>query len=388
MTPLRVMLVAVEPSADTLGAGLAAALRRRLAGAVSFIGVGGPKLAELGLVSAFDPSDLAVLGLFNALAVYPRVLSRADELGRLAARERPDIAVLIDAWGFNLRVAHRLRAVAPNLPLIKYVGPQVWATRPGRARTLARAVDHLLTIHAFDAPYFEREGLDVTFVGNLALSRDFAGVDPERLRSTLGAGPRDPILLVLPGSRIGEVERLMPSFQAAVRTLLAERPDLRVVVAAAESVAGLVRARVEAWGGPIVVLEGEAARLEAMKAATVALACSGTVTTELAQAGSPMVVAYRLDPLTAVIARRLIHTPYITLFNVAAQRFIAPERVQEACTGDILAADLKGLLDDPARRAAQVAAQTAALEIMRGGVGDPNERAAEAVLAAFDRRRS
>jgi lipid-A-disaccharide synthase len=379
------MLVAVEPSGDRLGAALAGALRERLGPDLRLVGVGGPLMAAQGVVSPFDPASLAVLGVFNAVAVYPEVLRRARQTAAIARAERPDAAILIDAWGFNLRVAHRLRRIDPALPLVKYVAPQVWATRPGRARTLARAVDHLLTIHSFDAPYFEAVGLPTTFVGNPALNRDFSAADPAGFRAAIGAGPGDRILLVLPGSRAGEVDRLMPVFGDAVRRLSAGRPDLRVALGVADGVAGRLTARLATWPRRPFLVEGEAARLSAMRAATVALACSGTVTTELALAGCPMVVAYKLGPLTHLVAKALIRTPYITLFNVAAGAFVAPERVQGGCQGDVLAADLARLFDDAPARQAQIAAQTAALEIMRGGVADPIAAAADAVITILRR---
>jgi lipid-A-disaccharide synthase len=379
------MLVAVEPSADRLGAALAAALRNRLGTGLRLVGVGGPAMAREGIVSPFDPSAMAVVGVFNAVAAYPEVLRRARQTASIARRERPDAAVLIDAWGFNLRVARRLRRVDARLPLIKYVAPQVWATRPGRARTLAGAVDRLLTIHSFDGRYFTAHGLATTFVGNPALNRDFSRADPEALRVAIGAAPGDRILLVLPGSRAGEVDRLMPVFGETVGRLTSGRPDLRVAVAVADGMGDRVRERLAAWPSQPALVEGEAERLSAMRAATVALACSGTVTTELALAQRPMVVAYKLGPLTHLVAKALIRTPYITLFNVAAQAFVAPERVQGACSGEILAADLARLLDDAPAREAQVAAQAAALEIMRGGVADPIGAAADAVAEVVSR---
>ncbi len=375
------MLVAVEASGDLLGANLMTALRERLGESVRFVGVGGPRMSALGLDSPFDPADLAVLGVFNALAIYPRLRRRVRETAALAVREKPDAAILIDAWGFCLRVARALRRSDASITLIKYVAPQVWATRPGRARVLARAVDHALTIHTFDAPYFEAEGLPATFVGNPAIGANQGNVDPARFRRDIGVSAHTPILLVLPGSRRGEIARLMPPFKQAVLRLMADRPQLKIVVAAADPVAADVKSRLETWPSGITVIEGDAARDDAMRAASVALACSGTVTTELARAQCPMVVAYRLDSLTAVVARRLIRTPYITLINIAARGFVAPEFVQEACTGEALAAAVGERLDDPALRARQIVAQSAALQTMRGGVADPSAAAAEAVLA-------
>lgn len=380
MSPLTVMLVAAEASGDALGAGLAAALRQRLGQGVRFVGLGGDRMAAQGLKSPFDYAELSVLGIFEGLRVYPRVVRRADQIADLAVRERPDVVVLIDSWGFTLRVAQRLRRRLPGVPLIKYVGPQVWASRPGRARTLARTVDHLLSIHAFDAPYFEAEGLPVTFVGNPALARDFSGADPERLHRSLGTSDADPLLLVLPGSRASEVARLSPPFGRAVAQLKAERPGLRVLVNVAPTVAAQVEAAAADWGVPVRLLIDEQEQRDAMAAATVALACSGTATTELALAGCPMVVAYKVSGASYAVLSRLIRTPWITLFNIAAGEAVAPELIQDACTAEALTRELALRLDDPALRAEQVRRQTAALERMGRGGPDPNLLAADAVL--------
>lgn len=380
MTDPVVMLVAAEPSGDALGAGLAAALRDRLGGRVRFVGVGGPLMAAQGVVSPFDIAPLSVLGVFDALRVWPLVRRRARQAGEIAAREAPEVAVLIDSWGFNLRVARAIRRARREVFLIKYVAPQVWATRPGRARTLARAVDELLTIHGFDAAWFERAGLATRFVGNPVLGRGMGQADPAAFRASIGAGPDDPILLLAPGSRQGEIDRLLGPFEGAVARL-ADRPGLKIVALAADAVAEGLAARLARWPTPVHLARGERERAGAMAAATAALACSGTVTTELALAGAPMVVAYRLGPFTYPIVRLLIRTPYITLFNVAAGRAVAPELIQGACTGPRLAGAVAPLLDNPDLRARQSRAQRAAVERMGGGIADPSGAAAEAVIA-------
>jgi len=382
-----IMLVAAEASGDALGAGLMRALRRRLGEGVRFVGVGGARMAAEGLNSPFDIAELSILGWVEGLKAYPRVVARADETAALAAREQPDAAVLIDSWGFTLRVAQRLRRQNPGQKLIKYVGPQVWASRPNRARTLAKTVDHLLSILAFDAPYFEQAGLKVTPVGNPTLAKDFLSADPHWLREALGAAPEAPILLVLPGSRRSEITRLMGPFGDAVARLKAGRPNLHVVLALAESVAEQTRAAAEAWPVKPYFVEGEAARIDAMRGATLALACSGTVTTELALAGCPMVVAYRVSPLTYALLKFAIRTPWVTLINIAARRFIAPELIQNRCNGPELARALAVRLDDEALRLQQIADQTEALGKLgpRGGP-DPSERAADAVIAIIEGR--
>jgi lipid-A-disaccharide synthase len=384
--PYRVMLVAAEASGDALGAELARALKRRLGSEnLQLMGVGGRDMAAEGVASPFDISELSVLGAVEGVKAYPRVVARADETAALAARGRPDIAVLIDSWGFTLRVAQRLRKQSKSLFLVKYVGPQVWATRPGRAKTLARTVDHLLAIHAFDAPYFEAAGLKTTFVGNPSLSRDFSTADPARLRAHIGAAADDPILLMLPGSRPGEIARVMPPFEAAVGQLMNERPNLRVVLPLAPTVAATVKARLADWSCKVDVIEGDALKLDAMRAATVALACSGTVTTELALAGCPVVVGYRVAPITYLIARAIIRTRYISLLNIAAGEAVAPEFIQHDCNGPRLASALAERLDRPLLRAAQIRAQNDALEKMGRGQSDPSELAADYIVGQLSR---
>ncbi|HTI66788.1 MAG TPA: lipid-A-disaccharide synthase [Caulobacteraceae bacterium] len=381
------MLVAAEASGDALGAGLARALKDRLGeDAVEFVGVGGAAMAAEGVQSPFDIAELSILGIFEGVRAYPRVVRRADQTAALAAAARPDIAVLIDSWGFTLRVAQRLRRQDPALPLVKYVGPQVWASRPQRARTLAGAVDLLLTLYAFDAPLFEAAGLKTVFVGNAALQRDFSAADPARLRAHIGAGADEPILLVAPGSRPSEIARVLPAFAAAAARLTAERPGLKVVIPVAGVVAGAVREAVRGWAVLPWLIEDEALKDDAMAAATVALACSGTVTTELALAGCPMVVGYRIGAMSYQVIKRLVRTRWVCLLNVAADREIVPELIQHACNGPALAREAARLLDDPARRAAQVADQSAALDRLGRGAGDPARGAAEAVIALLKER--
>ncbi len=375
-----IMLVAGEASGDDRGAGLAHALRRRLDGNLKLIGVGGPRMAEAGVPSLFDMAEISVFGLLEGLLAIPRVRRRAQEVAVAAAREGADLVVLIDSWGFSWLAARALRRLAPRVRLVKYVAPQVWATRPGRAKALAGLVDHLLVINSFEPPYFEAWGLPTTFVGNPALHMDFSACDPARFRSRHGIGAEAPVLLVLPGSRPGEVDRLLPPFEDAIRRLKVDHPSLQVVLPVAESVADRVKAAVAGWPFRVHVVEGEDEKREALRAGDLALACSGTVTLEVAQAGVPMVVAYRLGSVTHFVARFLIRTPWVVLFNIAARDFVAPELIQDDCTGPRLAAELDRRLRDPAFRRAQVAAQDSALDQMGRGGPDPSEAAAQVVL--------
>ena len=245
--PLKIMLVAAEASGDALGAGLARALKSRLGDQVVFVGVGGPRMAAEGVVSPFDIAELSILGWIEGLKAYGKVKRRVQETAALAEREQPDAVVLIDSWGFTIRVAKAIRAARPSVPLIKYVGPQVWASRPGRARTLAGAVDHLLALYAFDAPWFEKEGLATTVVGSSALHVDMDHADGAAFRARRGIAQDARLLLVLPGSRPSEIRRMTPVYEAAIRKLKAVDPTLEVAVVAAGTVAQDVAGRVAAW---------------------------------------------------------------------------------------------------------------------------------------------
>ena len=385
--PLKVMLVAAEASGDALGAGLAKALKARLGGDVVFVGVGGPRMAEEGVQSPFDIKDLSVLGWLEGLKAYGVVKRRVADTVALAAAEKPDAVVLIDSWGFTIRVAKALREALPGAPLIKYVGPQVWASRPGRAKTLAAAVDHLLALYAFDAPWFEREGLPTTVVGSQALHVDMGGADPAAFRAARGIAPDANLLLVLPGSRPSEIRLMTPVYEGAITRLKAADPALEVAVAVAGTVADEVTARVAAWPFRAHLVQ-EAEKYAAMKAATVALATSGTVSTELALAGAPMVIAYRFQPLSYAIMKPFFTGKYATLFNHAADEEIARELIQNDATPEKVAAEVSRLLADPDARREQASRQTAALDRMGREGRDPSEIAADAVLRVIAARRN
>lgn len=381
--PLKIMLVAAEASGDALGAGLARALRARLGQGVSFVGIGGPRMAAEGVVSPFDIAELSILGWIEGLRAYRTVRRRVAETAALAAREQPDAVVLIDSWGFTIRVAEAIRAARPDVPLIKYVGPQVWASRPGRTRTLARAVDHLLALYSFDAPWFEREGLPTTVVGSSALHVDMGGADGAAFRARRGVTPDAKLLLILPGSRPAEIARMTPVYEATVKRLKTQDPGLEVAVVAAGTVSKDVVGRVSAWPFRVHVVD-EAEKYDAMRAATAALATSGTVSTELALAGAPMVIAYKIGGASYQLMKRLVTAEHITLFNIAAGERIAPEFIQGEASAENLAAAVGRLLNDPQAAAEQARRQTAALDLMGRGGPDPSTLAAEAVLRVIE----
>jgi lipid-A-disaccharide synthase len=256
----------------------------------------------------------------------------------------------------------------------------VWAARPGRARTLAAAVDLLIALHPMDPPFFEAQGLKTVVVGNPALHVDMSKADPDGWRQAQGLTPDTPVLLVLPGSRPAEIRHMMPVFGEAMARLHKARPDLVFAMPLADTVRQQVLDALKAIPVPVRVIEGETDKFSAMKAATLALACSGTVSTELALAGCPMVIAYKLEPLTYFIYRRISTLKHATMFNIMVDRRIAPEFIQGDATPDNLVKAVTERLDDPALRARQVAEQYQALDVMGRGQEPPADKAAAALL--------
>jgi len=375
----RIFLIAAESSGDAVGADLIDALRARDP-SLEIFAVGGAAMAARGAPSMVDIAGLSVLGFVDGLKAYGRVVKAADATARAVINAKADVAVLIDSWGFTLRVAQRLRASAPQIKLVKYIGPQVWATRPGRAKTLARAVDHLICIHDFETPFYAPYKLPCTVAGHPAIGR-FKPGDAAAFRARHGLGAA-PLLLVLPGSRSGEIRRIGPTLWAAAARLKATRPELRLILVAAGAVADAAMAQAP----PETLVVGEAEKEDAFAAATVALAASGTVTTEVALQGAPLVIGYKLGWVTWALARSfLFKSKFITLMNVAANREVAPELIQTRFTPDTIASAAALLLDDEAARQIQIAAQNQALDRMGRRDRPAAEIAAQAVLGVLAR---
>lgn len=349
-----IMLAAVEPSADALGASLLEQLKGFLPDA-TYVGCGGPRMAAKGFVSQFDTSAFSVMGFTDVAKVLPEAWRRSRELARTCAATPVDVAVFIDGWSFSRLSAKRIRQRAPNTKIVKYAAPQVWASRPQRTEFVKDHFDLVLTLLPFEPPYFAKVGVPATFVGNPnfeAVARTPRSGHAFRARHDLGGAP---VLLILPGSRKGEVNRLMDPFGDTL-TAVAERiPGLRPIIGAAPNVVDLVRERIKDWPiTPQIVPADE--RFDAFEAADVALAASGTVSTELAMTDTPMVIAYRVDPLTAYWARKVLVTPFVSIVNVAANEEIIPERIQEECTPEQLSADVVRLFLDDRERQKQLSA--------------------------------
>jgi lipid-A-disaccharide synthase len=372
-----VYLLAGEHSGDVLGARLMAALKARRP-SLQFCGIGGPLMTAQGLKSLFPMQELAVMGL---LEVLPRIFSlrrRLDETAADIAQRRPDVVVTIDSPGFALRV---LRAITPlRLPRIHYVAPQVWAWREKRVKKFPGLWESLLCLLPFEPAFFARHGLAARFVGHPVLESGADQGDGARFRTRHGIGGDAVILVLMPGSRGSEVRRLLPIFSAALALLSARVANVVPVLPVAHAVAGLVREAVAFWPIAPLVVDDIADKHDAFAAAGAALTKSGTSTLELALAGVPMAVTYRVNPITAAIARRLIRVPHVAMVNLLAGSKIVPELLQQDCTPQRLADTLAELLTSQTQAARQRAAFADLLARLRPACGLPSEAAADAVL--------
>jgi lipid-A-disaccharide synthase len=372
-----IYLVAGESSGDVLGGRLMAALRTRRPD-LAFAGISGEQMAAQGLASLFPMQDLALMGLLEVIPRLHHLRRRLRQTVADIAARRPDVVVTIDSPSFTLRL---LRAIQPlGVKRVHYVAPQVWAWREGRARHYRGLWDQLLCLLPFEPGFFAHHDLPAIFVGHPVLESGADRGDAARFRAMHRIDPTARVLTLMPGSRRTEVTRLLPILGATLELL----PDVVPVVPVAAPVAQAVGEGARNWPRqPLLVTELDA-KHDAFAASAAALTKSGTSTLELAMAGVPMVVTYRVNPLTAAIARRLLTVQYAALVNLLAQREIVPELIQAACTPDRLAESVRSLLDDPAVAAAQRAGCRDVLGSLRPAVGTPSDAAAAAVLSVLD----
>jgi lipid-A-disaccharide synthase len=381
-----VFLVAGEESGDRLGAALMRALRERTGGQVRFVGVGGREMAAEGVASLYPIEDLPIIG-FSAI---PRRLPKILRLMRLTVKavvaKRPHVLVVIDSPGFTQAIARRVRAADPTIAIVQYVSPSVWAWRPGRARAMRAYVDHILALLPFEPAAHQRlGGPPCTYVGH-PLVEQVRNLRPnfEEARRRLAAPP---VLLVLPGSRAGEIERLFGVFSDAVALVRDRLGSLEVVVATVPHLVDPIRTAMARWPLRARIVVETADKQAAFRVATAALAKSGTVTLELALAGVPMVAAYKVTALEylAVGRRILKRLPSIILTNLLLGENVVPELLQHNCTEEKLAAALLPLFGDTPERRRQVEAFSRLDAIMGVGSSAPAMRAADVVLAAAGR---
>ncbi len=344
-------------------------------------------MREEGVESLVPLADLAVMGVAEVLPRAPVILRRVGETVAAIKSMRPDAVVTIDSSGFSWRIAQRLRRSGETLPLIHYVAPMVWAWRAGRARRMARWYDHLMALLPFEPPYFERVGLACSYVGHPVLDSGADRGDGARFREAYGISGDETLITVLPGSRGGEVRRLLATFGGALAQLEGKIGRFRVAVPTVATVARIVEGAVRSWPGDPIVLRDPQSKYDAFAASRVALAASGSVALELAMARLPMVVCYRLSPLTEALLDRVVKVRQVNLINLLLDHPVVRELLRTECAPGPLAAEAERLVRDDRVRAQHLAGYDEALRRLGAGGPSPSLRAADRVLAIIAARR-
>lgn len=382
-----IWLIAGEPSGDLIGARLISALRQRTGGNVRISGIGGEAMAEEGVDSLFPISDIAVMGLVEIIPRIPTIKRRMRETISCIEAERPDIVVSIDAPGFCYDIWKGLRG--SDIPLVHYVAPTVWAWRPDRAKKFAAELDHLMALLPFEPPYFEKEGLETTFVGHPVLEGGAGRGDGKAFRNSHGIAADQKIIAVLPGSRRGEIRKLIPVFREASARVLENDPETVFVFPTVSYLKDAIREATTNWPGRTVVVATVNDKYNAFAAANAAMAASGTVSLELAMARVPHVIAYRMNRLTVTLVKILhgVHQKYANLLNILLDREVVPEFIQENCRPDLIATGVSDLLGAGEAHDRQVAAIEEGLDMLRPENGTPSGTAADVVLSVLGARK-
>jgi lipid-A-disaccharide synthase len=377
----KIFLIATEESGDRLGASLMKVLRQRLGGAVQFAGIGGLSMAREGLVSRFPIEELSIMGFTAVARKLPMILARIREAADAVIEAAPDMLIIIDSPDFTHRVARRVRARAPSIPIIDYVAPTVWAWRPGRARAMRAYVDHVLALLPFEPEAYRKlGGPPCTYVGHTLIEQiDTLRPGPEEQRRREA---QPPVLLVLPGSRRSEIRHHMAVFGETLRLLQEQGTEFELVLPTMPHLLDAVREGIASWQVAPRIAVGEQEKKAAFRIARAAFAKSGTVTLELALAGVPMIGAYRAGPIEMWIALSLARTASVILANLVVGENVVPEFMQRDATPEKLAPALRDVLGDTPMRQRQVDAFARLDAIMSTGQ-PPSVGAADIVLATL-----
>ena len=373
---LTIFIAAGEASGDALGGRLMASLKRASDCDIEFSGIGGSLMTEQGLVSLFPMDELSVMGLVEILPKLRHLLKRITQTAEHIRISKPDLIVTIDSPGFSHQLAKKIQDL--DIPKIHYVAPSVWAWKPGRVHKFKKNFDHLLALLPIEPPYFEEVGLPCHFVGHSVLESGAGEGNGQIFRDRHGLTD-ETLLCLLPGSRKGEINRLMPDFQKTVYDLHKKIPDLRVVIPTIPARESMIAEMTAGWKSKPIIVRDVAEKFDAMAASNVALAASGTVALELAIARVPTVIAYRLAPLTHYIVRKLVKVDYAHLLNILMGREIVPERIQGDCDPAQLVDDIFDLLGPEGEK--QIESLKPALKMIESLDGkSPSDHAAAIVL--------
>ena len=384
---MHIFIVAGEPSGDLLGSRLMVSIRQRYDRDVQFSGIGGTYMAAQGLESLFPLDELAVMGAIEVIPRLRRLLRCLDTLTSTIITVDPDAVITIDASGFNFRLAKRIttrRPVTQHYPLIHMVAPHFWAWRTNRTAKVAALYDHLLTLLPFEPPFFEKAGLKTTFIGHPIIESDIKNGNNQRFRMTHGLALETRVISVLLGSRVQEIRRLGPIFGTVVTSLQHHYPELVVVVPTLPSMTKVVKQVVSSWSLVPIIVDTDTEKYDAFAASSAALACSGTIALELALAGVPAIIAYKLHLLTSILAYFLIKVTYANLVNIMVDRMVVPEFLQHRCVPSLLTQALITLLEDEQVRSAQRQVYAKVKTWLRHEDRVPSDLAAETIFSLID----
>lgn len=352
MKPLRIFIIAGELSGDNLGGALMKNMSKELKNQVVFTGVGGPLMQAQGLDSLFDMSKLSIMGLVEVIPKIPMLISKIKQTSQAIIKTKPDAIITIDSPDFCFRVLKKIKQSVPDIPVIHYVAPSVWAWRPERAQKMARYVDHVLALLPFEPPYMQAVGMSCDFVGHPAA---FCAVLEAEILKKFKAkiGQASPIITLLPGSRLGEIKRMMPIFKQVVERVVMSYPDAKFILPAAKTVSLELNQQLKGWNIKPIVLQGkgnaeviEREKSLAYAISDIALATSGTVSLELAAQNCPMIVAYKTNWATTRMVKKLAKIDTANLVNIVTKKRLVPEFLFENCNVDKISHALITLLGD------------------------------------------
>ncbi|KKB96744.1 Lipid-A-disaccharide synthase [Candidatus Arcanobacter lacustris] len=373
----KIFLIAGEASGDVLGAKLMIAMKEQEEN-ILFYGIGGPKMAQEGLSSLFDMNELSIMGFFEIITKLLHINSRINYTVSQIKKILPDIVITIDSPGFCFRVAAKIKHL--NLRLIHYVAPSVWAYKPERAKKIASIYDHLLTLLPFEPKYFTDEGLNATFVGHPIIEDKLGNGAIFRLKHKID--PNDKLLCIMPGSRIQELEKLLPIFVETTRILMRKVSNLNLVVISLPHLAPMVQKAFGENNIKIIITTSDQSKIDALAASNAALVKSGTSSLEVAFAKVPMIVAYKINELSAWFVKRILKISYVSLVNIIMDKKIIPELLQEDCNAENLAKELEELLNNADSRNSQISNFASVFKQLKNGKSSPSTQAAKIILGS------
>jgi lipid-A-disaccharide synthase len=381
-----IFIIAGEPSGDQLGAHLMDGLMAETGGRVRFAGVGGDRMVERGLDSLVPLADLSIMGFMEVLPSIPRILRHLRRTVEAITALKPAAVVTIDSWGFTGRVHKALMAAGIDCPRVHYVAPMVWVYKANRVHKVAARVHHQMCLWPFEPPLFEAAGLEASHVGHSIIETGAGEGDGAAFRTRHGVPDDAPLLAVLPGSRRGEVRRLLPVFAEAVARIQAVHSDLRVVLPTLGHLREDLERRTASWPCPVSVVTSVADKYDGFAASRAAIAASGTVSLELAMAQVPHLIAYKVHPISAAIFARLVKVRFADMVNILLDRPAIPELLQTECTPETVAETALTLMGDGPARSAQRTDMALAVDLLRGDGALPSRQAARQVLDVIKRR--